>query len=67
MATSEPLNEVARKRQASIVVVPHYPADNIGLNLLFDAAMARFGAFDVVGSSNYVRVSRGRTDEHRTD
>ena len=58
MATSDDLNEVARRRHVSIVVVPHYPADNLGLNLLLDAAMDRFGAFDVVECGNYVRVER---------
>jgi hypothetical protein len=56
--TSDDLNEVARRRHVSIVVVPHFPADNLGLNLLFDAAMERFGEFDVVDCGNYVRVDR---------
>jgi hypothetical protein len=58
VATSEALNEVARRRKVSIVVVPHHPADNYGLNRFFDDAMTRFGEFDVVESSNYVRVDR---------
>ncbi|MBI3946988.1 MAG: hypothetical protein HY321_13775 [Armatimonadetes bacterium] len=58
VATSEPLNEVARKRRVSVVVIPHYPADNFGLNRLFDAAMERFGDFDIVPTSNYVRIRR---------
>jgi hypothetical protein len=58
VATSEALNEVARRRNVSIVVVPHYPADNYGLNRLFDDAMTRFGDFDVVESSNFVRHDR---------
>ena len=58
VATSEALNEVARKRHVSIVVTPHMPADNLGLNGLFDDAMDRFGDFDVIETSNYVRVDR---------
>lgn len=58
VATSDELNEVARRRNVSIVVVPHYPADNYGLNRLLDDAMARFGDFDVVECSNFVRVDR---------
>lgn len=58
LATSEALNEVARRRLVSIVVVPHWPADNLGLNMLLDDAMARFGDFDVVECSNFVRVDR---------
>lgn len=56
VATSGELNEVARRRKVSIVVTPHYPADNIGLNGLFDDAMARFGPFEIVPSGNYVRT-----------
>ena len=58
VATSEALNEVARRRHASIVVTPHMPADNLGLNGLFDDALDRFGDFAVVETSNYVRVDR---------
>ena len=58
VGTSEELNEIARRRHVSIVVVPHFPADNVGLNLLLDAAMDRFGSFDVVDCGNYVRVDR---------
>jgi hypothetical protein len=56
--TSPELNEVARRRNVSIVVIPHMPADNYGLNGLFDDAMARLGDFDVVETSNFVRVDR---------
>lgn len=58
MDTGEPLNEVARRRGANIVVTPHMAADAGGLNRLFDAAMARFGDFDVVGVGGFVRVDR---------
>ena len=60
VATGEALNEVARRRGVSIVVTPHMPADNYGLNRLFDDAMARFGDFEVVETSNFVRVDRRR-------
>jgi hypothetical protein len=58
VATSEELNRVARDRHASVVVVPHYPADNVGLNMLLDDAMDRFGDFDVVETSNFLRHDR---------
>lgn len=58
LATSEGLNEVARRRDVAVVVVPHYPADNVGLNMLWDRTMDRFGNFEVVSSSNFVRVDR---------
>lgn len=47
-----------RARHAGIVVVPHHPADNLGLNMLADAAMDRFGDFDVVQTSSFVRHDR---------
>lgn len=58
VATGEDLNEVARRRNVSIVVTPHMPADNYGLNRLFDDAMTRLGDFEIVETSNYVRVDR---------
>lgn len=58
MATNEALNEVARRRRVSIVETPHMPADNYGLNRFFDAAMARFGDFEIVETGNFVRVDR---------
>lgn len=58
VATSDALNEIAQKRHVSIVVVPHYPADNIGLNMLLDDAMERYEDFEVIGSSNFVRFDR---------
>ncbi len=58
MASSAPLEEVANKYHASIVVAPHYPADNVGINLLLDRACA-ISPLDVVDTSNFVRVTRG--------
>jgi len=58
VATNEGLNEVARRRDLSVVVVPHHPADNVGLNLLWDRAMDRFGDFEIVPASNFVRFDR---------
>ncbi len=61
VATSEALNEIARRRYVSIVVVPHYPADNLGLNMLLDDAMAHHGDFEVIACSNFVRFDRRGT------
>ncbi len=58
LATSEELNQVARDRNASVVVVPHYPADNLGLNMLLDDTMTHFGDFEVVETSNFHRHDR---------
>lgn len=58
MATSDALDEMANKHQASIVVSPHYPSDNVGINLLLDRACA-ISPIEVADTSNFVRVARG--------
>jgi hypothetical protein len=58
MATSAALDEAAEKYQASIIVSPHYPSDNVGINLLLDRACA-MSPIEVVDTSNFVRVARG--------
>ena len=58
VATSEELNEIASKHRVNIVVIPHYPADNVGLNLLLDEAMDELGEVEVVECSNYARIDR---------
>ena len=58
VATSASLNEIAENHRVNIVVIPHYPADNVGLNLLLDEAMDELGEVEVVECSNYVRVDR---------
>ncbi len=58
VAATDALREVAEKYHASIVVVPHYPADNVGLNLLLDRACA-LSPIEVVQTGNFVRVVRG--------
>lgn len=58
LATSAALNEIAMKHRVNIVVIPHYPADNIGLNLLLDEAMDELGEIEVIPCSNYVRIDR---------
>lgn len=58
LGVGDDLQEIARKNHISIVIVPHYPADNLGLNMLFDAVMAHFGEFDIIECGNFVRVAR---------
>ena len=58
VATSPALNEIAEKHHVNIVVIPHYPADNVGLNLLLDEAMTEFGEVEIVPCSNYTRYDR---------
>jgi len=57
VACSEALQEVADKYHASVVIVPHYPADNVGINLLLDRACA-LSPIEVVQTGNFVRVER---------
>ena len=58
IATSDELNKIASKHHVNIVVIPHYPADNVGLNLLLDEAMDELGEIEVMECSNYVRIDR---------
>jgi len=57
MATSAQLNEVASKYRANLVVAPHYPADNVGINLFLDQVCAR-SPIEIIEASNFVRVER---------
>jgi hypothetical protein len=55
---SQPVADVARKYGASIVVIPHYPGDNIGINIMLDRIMPDKDEFDIVETSNYMRYRR---------
>jgi len=57
MASSAALEEVAAKYRASIVVAPHYPADNVGINLFLDH-VCKVSPVEVVDASNFVRIER---------
>jgi len=57
LAAGNDLRDIARRHHAAIVIVPHYPADDIGLNLLLDKALTR-ATFEIVPCSNFFRVSR---------
>jgi len=57
MASSTALEEVAAKYRASIVVAPHYPADNVGINLFLDQVCAQ-SPIEIIEASNFVRVER---------
>jgi hypothetical protein len=57
LAASEELREIARRHHAAIVIVPHFPADDIGLNLFLDTAL-QHADFEIVPCSNFFRVQR---------
>ena len=58
VASSASFRELAPKYGASIVVIPHYPADNAGINIMLDRIMPDGDTFDIVPVSNYVRCQR---------
>jgi hypothetical protein len=41
-----------------VVVVPHYPADNVGINILLDRIFPGEDGFDIVPMGNYYRHRR---------
>jgi hypothetical protein len=57
VASGEPLHEVARRRKAAIVVVPHFPADSLGINLLLEN-IPPAERFEIVCAGNYANVKR---------
>lgn len=57
VAASDEHKKVASEHHMNIIIAPHYPADNLGLNLLLDDLQEK-GEFDVVSCSNFMRVER---------
>lgn len=57
VATSGPLNEVANRYHANIVLAPHYPADNVGINLFLDEVCKR-DPIEIIETSNFIRIER---------
>jgi len=58
VASTAEFRELAGKYGASIVVIPHYPADNAGINIMLDRIMPDGDEFEIVECSNYVRYQR---------
>ncbi len=58
VASTAEFRELANKYGASIVVIPHYPADNVGYNIMLDRIMPDGDEFEVVETSNYIRHRR---------
>ncbi len=58
VASTNEFRELANKYGASIVVIPHYPADNAGYNIMLDRIMPDGDEFEIVETSNYMRWRR---------
>ncbi len=59
VASTDTFRELAGKYGANIVVIPHYPADNAGINIMLDRMMPDGDPFEIVEVGNYVRCRRG--------
>ena len=57
VAASDELRQIAEKHCASIIIFPHYPADSVGMNLLYDKLL-REAPMEIVPCSNFFRVAR---------
>ena len=58
VASTPEFRELAGRYGASVVVVPHYPADNVGINILLDRIFPGEDGFDIVPMGNYYRHRR---------
>lgn len=50
--------KMAEKHHIHVVIAGHISSDNLGMNLLFDAAEKQFGHFDVIECSGFRRIRR---------
>lgn len=58
VASTAQFRELAGKYGANVVVIPHYSADNAGINIMLDRIMPAGDRFEIVEASNYVRCRR---------
>ena len=58
MHMSEEHYKNAEKYHIRVVIAGHISSDNLGLNLLFDAAEKRFGAINFIECSGFRRFKR---------
>ncbi len=58
VASAQEHVRLADKYGSSIVTIPHYPADNAGINILLDRVMPEQDGFEIVECSNFVRCRR---------
>lgn len=50
--------KVAKKCHIRVIIAGHISSDNLGINLLFDAAEKKFGPFNVLECSGFRRIRR---------
>ena len=62
VASTAEFRDLAGKYGANILVIPHYAADNAGINIMLDRIMPDGDLFDIVEASNYVRCRRRAAD-----
>jgi hypothetical protein len=48
----------AEKYHIRVVIAGHISSDNLGLNLLFDAAEKKFGSINFIECSGFRRIKR---------
>jgi hypothetical protein len=58
VASTKEFQELANKYGAAVIVIPHYPADNAGINIMLDRIMPSGDEFDIIETSNFVRIRR---------
>jgi len=62
VASTPKFRELAGQYGASIIVIPHYPADNAGINIMLDRIMPGGDQFEFVEISNFRRCRRAKRD-----
>lgn len=58
VASTPAFREIAARYDASIVEIPHYAADNAGINIMLDHIMPAGDEFAIIEASNYLRYRR---------
>lgn len=58
VASTDEFRKLANEHGANIIVIPHYPADNLGMNIMLDRIMLDGDLFDIVPVGNFIRYRR---------
>lgn len=58
MHMSEDHYKEAQKQHLNVVLAGHISSDNLGMNILFDAAEKKFGPIDIISCSGFKRFKR---------
>jgi hypothetical protein len=65
---SDPLRDVARRRGMNVVILPHYPFDSLGLNLIFDRILRENSSkIEIFECSHFVRIQRTILEKKGSD